>query len=993
MKITNIFAVGWHKTAIQLLSFLGTNVGICFIFSFHASTLAATPAIGNDYRAWIVEMKTRKRGAFSRIRWFCNDGAILPPAPYACSDHGGGRQHGEWSDKAKTIRENGFLIANFLADFEPDAIVKDDTDHNHLVSIILEQFLIANDDGWILRKSRFYRGSIQWERELKSARNILLAMCRSKEWYQDRFLLFRESTRWLSHGKVNSDIDDVRAMATDMYKKSADFNWLRSKIHGRPDSLDATRVRDYAKKLPEEHELQEPLERLAELIEKIYSPDDLNKVLEDLSQRLASKQIKTVLARLSSSLTTTQSNPQQRLAALADGLESIRSGIGKLPRINNRLALLDVSLRLEKAFFITATELLQDMATTSRAERLQWLRHTHAALYGVGLLSQRQKAQLDKSLSTFDNGFVNLWEYKRELEYLARISQWTERNLQFWFGDIAQRWVAIEPLIKRFFDDRLRASPTLFYAGVLDSLVKDVHRLTGVDQRFFGQSVGAGLRGLNAGISRGRLHVVDQINEDTKFSRDGIYLVSSTVAELPPVAGILTRGEGSSLSHVQLLARNLGIPNVVVAERLVADIRAQAGQNIVLAVSAGGVVHLEKDNADWDAVLGKSGQPELFLIEPDLDKLDLSVVQPLLLTALRASDSGRIAGPKAANLAELKYHFPDAVSKAVVIPFGVFRNLLAQPYAHTGMSVFAWMQAQYAQIKALENEPEKADALAKTFLAALRQWILQADHGGEFRLKLQQIMTEVFGNDGSYGVFVRSDTNVEDLPGFTGAGLNKTIPNVVGFANILQAISKVWASPFSDRAYAWRQSHMAMPQHVYASVLIQQSVNVDKSGVLVTQALTDGNRDWLSIAANEGVGGAVEGQAAEEIMVHRTTAETILLAQATNPWRRLLRAEGGVDKTKAKGADSVLSQAEIKSLMALTKEQELRFPMPTTSSGKQGVADIEFGFIDNKLMLFQIRPFLKSKRASRYQFLQVLDQAIDRSKQRSVLLDGIPTQQ
>ena len=55
---------------------------------------------------------------------------------------------------------------------------------------------------------------------------------------------------------------------------------------------------------------------------------------------------------------------------------------------------------------------------------------------------------------------------------------------------------------------------------------------------------------------------------------------------------------------------------------------------------------------------------------------------------------------------------------------------------------------------------------------------------------------------------MRSDTNVEDLAGFTGAGLNLTLPNVVGFDNLVRAISQVWASPFTARAFAWRQSHI-----------------------------------------------------------------------------------------------------------------------------------------------------------------------------------------
>ena len=43
-----------------------------------------------EYRAWIIEMEGLERGPFSRLRWFCNDGAVLPPQSYACKDRGGG---------------------------------------------------------------------------------------------------------------------------------------------------------------------------------------------------------------------------------------------------------------------------------------------------------------------------------------------------------------------------------------------------------------------------------------------------------------------------------------------------------------------------------------------------------------------------------------------------------------------------------------------------------------------------------------------------------------------------------------------------------------------------------------------------------------------------------------------------------------------------------------------------------------------------------------
>ena len=58
--------------------------------------------------------------------------------------------------------------------------------------------------------------------------------------------------------------------------------------------------------------------------------------------------------------------------------------------------------------------------------------------------------------------------------------------------------------------------------------------------------------------------IVRELQRLEDFLSDGIYVVPETVADLPPLAGILTAGPGNPLSHVQLLARNLGIPNVAV---------------------------------------------------------------------------------------------------------------------------------------------------------------------------------------------------------------------------------------------------------------------------------------------------------------------------------------------------------------------------------------------------------------------------------------------
>jgi phosphoenolpyruvate synthase/pyruvate phosphate dikinase len=357
---------------------------------------------------------------------------------------------------------------------------------------------------------------------------------------------------------------------------------------------------------------------------------------------------------------------------------------------------------------------------------------------------------------------------------------------------------------------------------------------------------------------------------------------------------------------------------------------------------------------------------------------------------LRASDSGRVSGPKGANLGELKAVFGNQVPDGFVIPFGAFRRLLDQPLEPSGPSVFEWMKQQYRTIATLSASPQEQTRAVSDFLARLRAWIERADPGPEFRERLTRTLAERFGPDGSYGVFVRSDTNVEDLPGFTGAGLNLTVSNVIGTQQVLEAIRRVWASPFTERAYGWRQAHMEQPEYVFPAVVIQRSFPSEKSGVMVSTDVIGGEPGWITVAVNEGVSGAVDGQAAESLLVSTQTGEVRLLAQATSPLRNVLSPGGGVGQEPASGAEQVLAPGEINQLVALatqlpTKVATLRGPSGTTLP-----ADVEFGFRGGQLTLLQIRPFVESRAAQRNDYLLSLDAGARERAARPVPLDAPP---
>ena len=938
-------------------------------------------------RQWIAEMKTSAKGPFTRIRWFCNDGSILPPKAYACKEHGGGVQHGQWTDRVKRLRAGGYYIANILASLD-SSLITDARGYSDLYNqILIEKFLIAADDGWIFRKARYYRGAVQAENEAAKARELLLGLAAKDVWYHRGFIPLRIGANLLDHGVETTSVAKVRQNSLALSEKDKDFLPLRVKMHNQPDREDAERVRDYAAGV-RDPELAAEYERLAVEIDKVFAPESASKRLKEFKKKLSSNpELAREIAAAIKILETTQ-DPGIRFATACRIMATIREQLPHIRQSTLRLTAVDTSLAVEIEQYAAGRALMERLANASRRERLEWLEDSSFAVFGAGLISAIQLQDLKDTLANLDGKTISLETYKATLDYLARVPGWSGQWLRFHFDESKRKLTEIEPLADRVIQDFLRGSPLFFYSNVLDSLLRDANQLVGLRHELFGQDVGAGLRSLNPGLARGKIRL-KSTEPHQDFDPQGIYLLPETIAELPPVAGILTAGEGNPLSHVQLLARNLGIPNVTVDESLIPELAVYEGQNVILAASPAGSVQLMLDKGQLNHIF-KQETASANLIHPDLEKLDLKTHSFIPLDRLRAADSGRIVGPKAANLGELYHHYPEAVANGLTIPFGVFRSILDLPAKNSKLTIFEWMEAEYAKIQAMPSGAAKRDEKMETLRRQLENYILNVEFDEDFQQHLAAAMEKVFGPDGTYGVFVRSDTNVEDLPGFTGAGLNKTIPNVVGFENVLAAIPKVWASPFSKRAFAWRQSHMDLPQHVYASVLLLRSVPSQKSGVMVTRDIDSGDKGWLSVAVNEGVGGAVDGQAAESLRIHVKTGDVRMLAQATAPWRRVLKSSGGVDKELVEGSETVLKPDEIRQLIDLAQDLPQRFPSIVDAAGNPAPADIEFGFVSSELQLFQIRPFLESVQARSNEYLNNLDKDMTSQLNQTVKLDEQP---
>jgi hypothetical protein len=180
------------------------------------------------------------------------------------------------------------------------------------------------------------------------------------------------------------------------------------------------------------------------------------------------------------------------------------------------------------------------------------------------------------------------------------------------------------------------------------------------------------------------------------------------------------------------------------------------------------------------------------------------------------------------------------------------------------------------------------------------------------------------------------------------------------------------------------------PENVYPAVLLLKSVSNDKSGVMVTQDIETGDRTVLSVAVNEGVGGAVDGQSAESLRINLRDGSVRLLASATAVFRDVPRTSGGVDKLPVSGDQSVLKPDEISQLISFARELPSRFPPITDADGNLAPADVEFGFLGGKLQLFQLRPFLESRDSQGRAYLSEMDKSLEGKLDKLVNMEEMP---
>jgi pyruvate,water dikinase len=124
---------------------------------------------------------------------------------------------------------------------------------------------------------------------------------------------------------------------------------------------------------------------------------------------------------------------------------------------------------------------------------------------------------------------------------------------------------------------------------------------------------------------------------------------------------------------------------------------------------------------------------------------------------------------------------------------------------------------------------------------------------------------------------VRSSATAEDLPEASFAGQQETFLNIRGIDNVLEAIRRVFASLYNDRAISYRTHHGFDHAEVALSAAVQQMVRSDlgASGVMFTLDTESGFRDVVFITAAYGLGEMIVQGAVnpDEFYVHKPMLE------------------------------------------------------------------------------------------------------------------------
>jgi hypothetical protein len=538
---------------------------------------------------------------------------------------------------------------------------------------------------------------------------------------------------------------------------------------------------------------------------------------------------------------------------------------------------------------------------------------------------------LERGAEFFKNNYLNANRrfILGTLAYQIPLKRWT---FEFWEGDLIpadQIELTYEVINKTFFQpvafkpNSLRQEEaTRSLAGIQRVLQDDIAR----EQAYQALNVAKGL---------GRIHIIPKLDDHVEIGSNEILVLDEVPVQLPPVAGIITSQPSTPLSHINLLAKSWGIPNAYIKNAK--ELLKQYDTWWVSFETLREKYTIKRADMNQLREYQRRQAERLDVMKP---RFNLSETR-LLSLAEQRSRSSLAFGGKSANLGEvLNARLPGiVVPSGFTIPFYYYDEFIKQNKLDD--VIFGLLNDQK-----FVHDP----AYRREQLVHLRQKIETAEFDPELRkMVLETVAREYAGK----GLFVRSSSNSEDLPNFSGAGLYTTVPNVRGDQQLIDAIRKVWASLWNFEAYEARERAGVDHSKIFMAVLLQEGINSESSGVMIsTDPFDNENKGAIYISAKRGLGiKVVEGQRIAEQIIFRPRTNAIkVLTRSAEDSLLTFDENGGVKEVPIEGDRVVLTDDVIRRLVRAAAGIKRVF-----GSRDQ---DIEWAYMKGQIYIVQSRPFI-----------------------------------
>ena len=254
----------------------------------------------------------------------------------------------------------------------------------------------------------------------------------------------------------------------------------------------------------------------------------------------------------------------------------------------------------------------------------------------------------------------------------------------------------------------------------------------------------------------------------------------------------------------------------------------------------------------------------------------------------------------------------------------------------------------------------------------LRGLILKTPLPQNLILEIEQAWLGVSKSGKSFAV--RSSATAEDLPDASFAGQQETFLNIDGFDNLIDAVRKVYASLFTDRAISYRRLRN-FKGSLSISVGVQEMVRSDmgSSGVAFTLDTESGYKGSIFITSSYGLGeGIVQGTVnPDEFYVFKRALEKndfpIIKKNMGEKAKKMIFADNNlpgksvkyVKVPKKEANEFSLTNNEIIELAKYAKTIEDHYEVPM---------DIEWAKDgkDKKIYILQARPETVQSKVSNY---------------------------